>query len=139
MHIEKIAPQQTLAKRQKTLGLGKTVEQMQLPNDEYADHFGLFLDQHLVSVVSVIYVQHVSQFRKFSTDPKFQNMGYGSRLLDFIIKYCTQKNQIELWCNARITAQEFYKRKGLRAVGLPFKKGNIEYIKMSLNLIEQSF
>ena len=53
---------------------------VQIPNDHEGKHYGLFVEQQLVSIISLFTDARSVQFRKFATLINFQGKGYGSAL-----------------------------------------------------------
>jgi len=73
---------------------------IKLPNDKKGKHFGLSIDEELISIVSIFENDNKVQFRKLATINEHQGNGYGTRLIQYIIDL-TEKQQFNvLWCNA---------------------------------------
>ncbi|MCH4885958.1 GNAT family N-acetyltransferase [Acidaminobacter sp. JC074] len=123
--VKAISYQDTYEIRHKVMWPDRDLDYIKLDCDPEGDHYGYFLDDHLVSVISVFKTSHGYQFRKFATLHDYQGKGIGSELL----KYVKDKYQ-NLWCNARIEKTDFYKRFGLRETDETFTKGGKEYVIM---------
>lgn len=108
-----------------------TIEQVKLDNDSEGNHLGLYVDDRLVSVVSVFEEAGVLQFRKFATALAEQGKGYGSYLLQYVMDLAVTKHCAAIWCNARLSALPFYERFGMYAEGQSWTKHGIEFIKMN--------
>jgi len=103
---------------------------VQLADDEAGKHLGLFVDDRLVSIVSLFERGDGVQFRKFATLDAEQGKGYGSLLLDYIMKQAFISGRRSIWCNARVSASSFYQRFGMYATGLSWWKKELEFVKM---------
>ena len=133
--IQEISPTQTYPLRHQVLWPDKPVEFVKVPDDEQGIHLGYFLDNQLVSVISLfIDAQGVARFRKFATHPSFQRKGIGSQLLAAVFQRAKDAKASQLWCDARLDAQPFYERFGMQPEGEIFHKGAIPYVKMSTTL-----
>lgn len=152
MHIEKLQWQQTLAIRQEVLWPDQPQEYCQVEGDEHAWHYGVYIDQILVSVASV-YVASVfpkvfpgiinsmnnsndrsARLRKFATLVAYQSQGVGSFVLSHIIDSLKAEDIGTFWCDARGSAIEFYQRFGFQITGQRFYKGDIPYFKMQMTI-----
>lgn len=129
--IRLITPLQTYPLRHQVLWPDKPLEFVKIPEDESGFHFGYFVDKELVSVISLfIDEQKVARFRKFATHPDFQRKGIGSQLLQHVFEQAMAGEAIQIWCDARLDANGFYERFGMKQKGKRFYKGEIPYVKM---------
>lgn len=136
--IEQIAPATTIRLRREVLYPDSSIESVILEEDNSGIHFGLYDNNKLITVVSLFLKGEEAQFRKFATDHNYQNMGYGSNLLNYITQYAYEQGVKKIWCHARSTAIPFYKKHHFSEMGSPFVKGNIEYLRMEKVLTEKS-
>lgn len=134
MLIREIEARETWELRRDVMWPEKDISYVQLPKDNEGRHYGLFVGDALVSVVSVFKEATRAQFRKFATLPQHQGKGYGSALLKHIIKTAAAQSINELWCNARQEKITFYSRLGLRETSHNFSKGGKAYRAMTLDL-----
>lgn len=134
MVIQRILPQQTWPLRQRVMYPNQPLSYVQIPGEEEAYHYGLYVDKQLIAVVSLFVDGTSAQFRKFATDQAYQGQGYGTSLLMHVINEAKKLNVESLWCHARLSAVGFYRRFHFQPEGKPFNKGAIEYIKMHLPL-----
>ncbi len=129
--IREIFPEQVLPIRQAVMYPGQPLEMVTLADDDTALHWGLFVDEQLVSVISLFpsgrYGQSL-QFRKFATVAEEQGKGYGSELLNAVIQYAEDRHYEYIWCNARLSALDFYLRFGFSAEGEVWQKNGIDFI-----------
>lgn len=136
IQIEQIAPLVTRQLRHKVLYPESSIASVILEEDHLGIHFGLYDNNELIAVVSLFIRGEEAQFRKFATDSRYQNKGYGSNLLTYILQYAYQQGVKKIWCHARTSAVPFYKKHHFGAVGECFKKGPIEYLRMEKTLDE---
>ena len=134
LEIKEIKPSETLDLRHRILSPNKSVDSIILTEDDVGQHFGLFKDAQLISVISLFIENDMAQFRKFATETFEQYKGYGSILLNYIIEESVKNNVKNLWCNARLTALGFYEKFGFEVVSEKWIKNDIEYVKMERTL-----
>jgi GNAT superfamily N-acetyltransferase len=85
-----------------------------------AQHFGGFIDSRLVGVASLYQlpcpdrpeVRRTWQLRGMATLPEVRGIGVGKALVAACEKAVRDAGDSLLWCNARITALDFYARLG---------------------------
>lgn len=129
--ISSITSVETLPIRHQVLWPSKPIDYVRLNNDEEGNHYGLYLNDVLVSVISVFVKNGEAQFRKFATLEAHQGKGYGSMLFEYMLKALEEQGVYRIWCNARLDANEFYKRFGFKnASDQVFYKGDIGYTVM---------
>ena len=116
LEIKEIKPSETLDLRHRILSPKKSIDSIILAEDDSGQHFGLFKDNQLISVISLFIENDTAQFRKFATENSEQNKGYGSILLNHIVEESLKNNVKNLWCNARLTALIFYEKFGFEVV-----------------------
>jgi len=106
------------------------LDYVKLKEDNKGHHFGVFVDDLLVSVGSLFLVDGEAQFRKLATHISHQGKGYGSLLVNYLIDHATKHGVSKVWCNARSDKTDFYERLGLRITDQTFHKGGIDYVIM---------
>ncbi|QDK79118.1 GNAT family N-acetyltransferase [Spirosoma sp. KCTC 42546] len=129
--IRSITPEQTYPLRHNVLWPDKPFEYVKVENDADGYHFGAFLEDELVAVISLFVNDKDSRFRKFATRSDCQRQGIGTLLLNHVIDEAKRLRAITLWCDARLEAADFYRRFGMEAVSEVFYKGPIPYAKFS--------
>lgn len=100
---------------------------MAMEEDSEGTHFGAFLDNKLIGIVSLFHQGSSFQFRKFAINPSLQKKGYGTAMLKYLIKTVQDQSGTKLWCNARINAIDFYLRHGFTHTGKTFSKNGFDY------------
>ena len=128
--IVEINSEETLNIRQKVMWPDKSIDYVRVPNDANGRHFGLFVDNKLISVISLFIVNKEAQFRKFATLTEYQGKGYGTTLLTEIMKIVKHNKLNRFWCNARIDKARYYKKFGMTLTDNKFIKDGIEYVIM---------
>lgn len=131
--VEQIFPALTWRIRQLAMYPEKEITDMELPGDFDAMHFGLYYQYELTGVVSLFIEGTTAQFRKMAVLPNDQGKGFGLQLLQYLVDYCREQGIKKLWCNARVSAIDFYKKLGFVTVGKPYEKNEIAYVKMELS------
>lgn len=132
--IQLISPEQTYALRHSVLWPDKPLYYVKVDNDAEGHHYGAFLNDELVAVISLFVTGPEARFRKFATKPTLQRQGIGTRLLNYVIAEARRLGATTLWCDARLDAADFYRRFGMTPGGDLFYKGAIPYNRMSMAL-----
>ncbi|MGK0442600.1 MAG: ribosomal protein S18 acetylase RimI-like enzyme [Pseudohongiellaceae bacterium] len=134
MDIRTIRWDEALPIRHEVLWPNKPLLFCKVDGDETAMHYGVYLNETLVSIASVYLEEDVARLRKFATLVKFQRHGIGSILIAHIVSELEQIGVETFWCNARTTAVGFYKKLGMKMQGAEFNKSGIPYFKMEARL-----
>lgn len=100
---------------------------MEMDEDNNGYHFGAFMDNKLVGVVSLFINGADCQFRKFAVDASVQHQGIGTTMLKHITNFAVNEKAQRLWCNARVTAIGFYLKHGFEQTGSLFSKNGFDY------------
>lgn len=132
--IKQISPQETWPIRHQVMWPEKPITYVKLPNDDEGRHFGLFSQDKLIAVISLFINGNETQFRKFATLREEQGKGYGTALMQFILKTTAELATEIVWCNARADKTYFYEKFGMQKTDKQFTKGGIDYIIMEKQL-----
>lgn len=135
MLIDKITAEQTLSLRHKVLWPDKPEEFCRLDDDTDGIHYGGFINGKLISTASIFIDKNRARLRKFATLPEYQHKGYGTIILNKIIKDLIDNNLNYFWCDARVEAEGFYNRFNMKKTGDVFLKSSVEYIVMERDLM----
>jgi GNAT superfamily N-acetyltransferase len=127
IHIEQIRPELTWRLRQRVLYPQKKLYEMEMDEDNNGLHFAAFKDNDIIGVISLFAEGDDYQFRKFAVDHSVQKMGIGRQLLNYITDFAKTNGAKRLWCNARISAMEFYLKAGFVQTGQLFSKNGFDY------------
>jgi GNAT superfamily N-acetyltransferase len=107
---------------------------IKLPEDATGMHLGLYIDDVLVSVLSLFEKDNKLQFRKFATLAEYQKKGYGGMLLNHVIEYAKQQGYSKIWCNARQNVDGFYKKFGFYETDEKYVRFGLPFVVMELEL-----
>ncbi|MGI4750124.1 MAG: GNAT family N-acetyltransferase [Janthinobacterium lividum] len=132
--IQPIAAEKTWPMRQSVMYPQFSIGQVKLKDDAAGRHFGLFLDEELTVVVSVFVQNEALQFRKLATKTNQQGKGYGRQMMTFIIDLASAENMKTIWCNARLSATEFYKQFGFEVIGETWQQDGHTFVVMQKSL-----
>lgn len=143
--LRDITAQQTHPLRQRVLRPNQPPEAMFYPGDETpgAVHLGAFdAEQRLVGIASLSIEPppDAPELRSFrlrgmAVDPGLQGQGIGARLIEASLTRAQEAGLSSIWCNARISAEPFYRRLGFTVVGERFEiEGIGPHVVMRRNL-----
>lgn len=130
MFIRTIEAEQAWRLRHEVMWPERDPDYVKLPDDEEGVHYGLFVMDRLVSVVSLFANGEEAQFRKFATARDMQGRGYGTRLLFYALDAAERAGTQRIFCNARAEKAAFYRKFGLRETDTTFEKGGRLYVVM---------
>lgn len=128
MEVKKIEIEKVWEVRYKVMYPEKDLEYVKLESDMEGTHLGLYKDSKLVSVISIFFENNELQFRKFATLTEEQGKGYGSILLNEVIKYAGNKKFNKVWCNSRIEKVGFYEKFGFVKTDKEYEKDGRKFI-----------
>ncbi len=89
-------------------------------------HLGAFIKSEMVSVATFLKNEHDffdgNQYRLggMATLKEFQKKGFGKQLILIACKKLKEQKADVIWCNARVTAIDFYKKLGFQTKGDEF-------------------
>lgn len=107
-------------------------EFVQLEEDNSGLHFGVFLEEKLVSIVSCFISDDEMQFRKLATLNEYQGRGIATELLKYIFELARKKDLKRIWCNARTNKKSFYEKLGMKDTFQTFNKLGQEFTIMEI-------
>lgn len=106
---------------------------VKLENDDKGMHFGGFIEEELVTVVSLFINGKDAQFRKLATLDKYQGKGFATQILNNIIAFSKKQKCTKIWCNARANKTNFYHKFGIKETTQTYTKSGINFIIMERN------
>ena len=136
MNFRRITADETLAIRHHVLWPNKPVSFCKVADDETGNHYGVFIDEQLVSVASIYIEGDSARLRKFATLTEHQKKGIGKGLILHILSHLKAQKIKHFWCDARTTATGFYQKLGMKTEGDEFDKSGVAYFKMSMDLFD---
>lgn len=120
----------THALRRDLLRPGLPLSQMSFPGDDGLQtlHLGAFEQEtpgeQAIGIVSLYAAPRPGdsrpgdwQLRGMAVDRRWQRQGVGARLVHAVITELTQRAGMRVWCNARLSAQDFYAKLGFAGHG----------------------
>ncbi|WOK09451.1 GNAT family N-acetyltransferase [Imperialibacter roseus] len=135
MEIRKIKAEDTWPVRHRVMWPNQPFDFVKVDEDHEGIHYGLFVDDELVSVVSLFLKDGKAQFRKFATEVEHQGKGYGTFLLNYLLKETEGLHVSSVWCNARTEKAGYYERFGFLKTDATYMKGGIEFVVMEKVLV----
>ncbi|MFH6961912.1 GNAT family N-acetyltransferase [Flavobacterium plurextorum] len=132
MEIKEITAAETWNIRHNVMWPDQPFEFVQLEEDNSGFHFGVFIEDKLVSIVSCFIVGEEMQFRKLATLEEYQGKGIASHLLKHILQFAKEKNLNKVWCNARSNKKSFYEKFGMKDTFKIFSKAGQEFTIMEI-------
>ncbi|KAI0775592.1 hypothetical protein BD413DRAFT_279126 [Trametes elegans] len=149
--IRSISAEDTVLLRHSVLWPSHPVSHVLLPEDSSGFHYGAFMPGSTspVAVISVFHdplpvthdsaahaeIPHAARFRKFACDPVHQGRGIGTKLLHYVFEIATREMECGVvWCDARLSAADWYERRGMCRFGDTFSKGDVKYVRMKREL-----
>jgi predicted GNAT family N-acyltransferase len=134
LRIEQVTAAVTWRLRQEVLYPNGSLKDVMIADDFDAFHFGAYHNNVLIAVISLFPDEESFQFRKFAVRTDYQGQGVGRKILAHVFAFSQTWNRDSLWCNARETATMFYTKCGMRVSGQPFLKNGITYVRMEIQL-----
>ena len=128
--IDQISADQTWPLRQSVMWPNESLDYVKLPKDDLGIHFGLHLNEELVSVISLFVEEGNAQFRKLATASSVQGNGHGTALLTHAMNYLCALKVNRIWCNARRDKTSFYEKFEFIKTGHEFIKSGQHYVIM---------
>lgn len=101
--------------------------------DQTTQHFGAFIADELVGIVSLmqndcpLFKGKQMQLRGMAVANNLHGKSIGAQLVNKVKLVCKQLKTDVLWCNAREKVIKFYTKQGFKIIGQSF---NIEYVGM---------
>jgi len=112
--------------------LGLILSPEELADDVSRRHFCAVMNGSVVGSVSFkLLGPHTLQLKQMAVADGQQGEGIGSQLLSFAEAWARRHSYGMIILNARLSAEEFYKRRGYAAEGEPFDENTIPHIRMS--------
>ncbi|KAH9947463.1 GCN5-related N-acetyltransferase [Amylocystis lapponica] len=145
VEIREISADETIPLRHSVLWPNHPISHIRIPEDNLGYHYGAFVptSNRPVAVISVFKeplpasategrttITPAARFRKFACDPAFQRRGVGTKLLMHVFAILHELACVTIWCDARLSTVDWYKKRGMVTFGKTFFKHDIEYVRM---------
>jgi len=131
--------------RSKMLRNGAAIEECIFPTDEAEGifHLAYYVEEVEIATVATFYPQDLKgeegrgyQLRGMATDTAFFGKGFGALLIKYAVDYIKTAKADYIWCNARTSAVDFYKKQGFGIISEEFDIPGVgPHYTMILNLI----
>ncbi|MCA1955832.1 GNAT family N-acetyltransferase [Zymomonas sp.] len=129
--IKEISLADCLPIRQAYLWPSLTQEECVTDGDKNATHFGVFVEDKLSGCASFHHLEgHKKRIRRVAVSPEYRGQGLGTALLKHAIEKLITPDLTEIWLNARLPAQNFYRRLGFETMGKTFFERDVQEIRM---------
>lgn len=132
--VRLIGAEDTHAIRHAVLRPNQPLSACRYPDDDMSEagHFGAFVADELVGVVSIypqshadVASDHAWRIRGMATLPDVRGKGLGMKLLQAAETHVAEHNGQVVWANARVSALGFYEQAGYHKQGEQFEMPNI--------------
>ena len=130
--VEQVRPEITYALRGQVLRPGKGWDELQLPGDREhsTGHFAAYVNHEVVGVATVIEEPEADgpglwRLRGMAVAPPNRGQRVGSALLARVRDFVARSGGGLLWCNARVSAEGFYRALGFVTVSEPWDDPDI--------------
>lgn len=117
----------------KPLGLSLSAED--LNNENRQIHFCAFDGEKVVGTLILVPQANKYKIRQVAVAPKYQKLGVGQKLLESCERYARKVNMSEIYCSARVSAEDFYKKNKFNVDGDVFVEHTIPHVKMVKKLV----
>jgi GNAT superfamily N-acetyltransferase len=116
--------------RQSELRPGRPLAAAQFTGDDLPStkHFGAFRSGELVGIASLFLAEmpehpgvSALQLRGMATTPTVRGAGFGRALVAACVAFASASGKSLIWCNARTSAVEFYRKLGWEILGTEFE------------------
>ncbi len=124
--VQLISAAQTIDLRCRILRPGQPIENCQYigDNDEHTFHLGVIVDAKIVSNGTFMKEKNKNftesqlsyRLRGMATESEFQKQGFGKLIIESAVQELVNRNCDLLWFNARVSAEEFYRKMGFTAL-----------------------
>lgn len=131
--VERSSAQETASLRRAVLRPNLTIEQMAVAGDQNPDltYLAVRVPDGDHAIVGCLRLEPVPcpwpaalqqpasaawQLRAMATDPTVRGTGLGRLLVEAAVGHVLQRDGDLIWCNARVSAEQFYLRLGFRPV-----------------------
>lgn len=100
--------------------------------DQVAQHFGVFIDEHMVGTGRLIIQNQIGKIGRIAILEKYRGQGLGTQLIRTIISTGRSQGIQEFILGAQLQALDFYSQLGFKVEGDIFQDGGIAHRTMRL-------
>ena len=98
--------------------------------DDNAIHFTALVDDDIVGTARLREVDGKNKLERFAVLKEFQGKYIGAKLIQTMLKYCTENNNLPFLLNAQEYVIPFYEKFGFHVVGERFYDVGIPHFRM---------
>lgn len=134
IEVRAISAAETRPLRQSVLRPTQRPDELVYAGDDDVEtlHAGAFVEGRLAGIASICREPPPGErdagawrLRGMATTPERRRSGLGRRLLDACFAHVAARGGTRVWCNARVTAADFYLAYGFVVLGEPFELPHI--------------
>jgi len=100
--------------------------------EESSDHFIVCLGSTPIGCARVRIIENVARLERIALLREFRREGYGTKLMEYLIDYCTRQEVDEIIIHAQWYVRGFYEKLGFVPRGEIFQEAGIDHIEMYL-------
>ena len=100
--------------------------------EKSAKHFIVIYKNKPVGCARVRFIDKKAKLERIALLKKYRGKGIGKIVINYLIKYCKNKNAKEIFMNAQYYIRYYYNKLGFKEIGKPFMEAGIKHIKMYL-------
>lgn len=115
--------------------LGLTISDQDLQLEKEDTHFGVYKQGRLIAT-AILKAENskICKMKQVVVCPSMQGAGIGGQLLTFLEQHAQSSGFKRIYCHARVSAVEFYRRHQYETEGDVFEEVTIPHLKMIKNL-----
>ena len=127
--VRQVSPEEVYPLRHKVLRPNQALAACVWAQDAEADtaHFAAVLYSQIVGIASIAICPREGdspntwRLRGMATEPELRGQGIGAKVLAMCLEHTKSRGGSLIWCNARTSALEFYRKYGFETVGDEFE------------------
>lgn len=131
--VKQVSPAEVYPLRHKVLRPNQSLAACVWAQDTDPDtaHFAAVLNAQIVGIASIAICPREGdspntwRLRGMATEPELQGQGIGARVLAKCLEHAKSRDGTLIWCNARTSALEFYRKYGFETIGDEFETPGI--------------
>ena len=132
--VKLVTTDEVLPLRHKILWPKGPLENYSFDEDKVSLHYGLFLRDELISVVTIYREGDKARLRMFATDYEYQRQGFGTILIKAVITDLRKRGVKLIWCDVRKNVYTFYEKLEFKIKGEEYMKHGLPHFYMELTI-----
>jgi len=102
--------------------------------DSEAEHFIAYFDDKPIGCARIRTKNYYAKLERIAIIKEYRGQGFGTKLINFLIDYCKQKNYKEICLHSQTYVSDFYKKLGFKAKRKHFFEAGIEHVEMIMKI-----